>query len=110
MANVFKNAALSNVSNGSYDDLYITPTSTRTVVLGLAITNKTTSAVTVRIQFTDTSASTTHQLLHDVSIPANTTLETLAGQKYILEATDVLKVQAGTGSALDVLLGVMEKS
>jgi len=37
-------------------------------------------------------------------------LETLAGQKYILEATDTLKVQAGTASALDVVLGIMEKS
>jgi len=110
MANTFKNAALADVSTGSYDTLYTAPASTQVVVLGLAIANKTTSAVTVKVQFTDTSAATTHQLLEDVSIPANTTLETLAGQKYILEATDVLKVQAGTGSALDVVLGIMEKT
>jgi len=110
MANTFKNAALADVTSGSYDTLYTAPASTQVVVLGLAIANKTTSAVTVKVQFTDTSAATTHQLLEDVSIPANTTLETLAGQKYILEATDVLKVQAGTGSALDVVLGSMEKT
>lgn len=110
MANTFKNAAVSDVSTGSYDTLYTAPAATQVVILGLAITNKTTSAVTVKVQFTDTSASTTHQLLNDVSIPANTTLEALAGQKYILEATDVLKVQAGTATALDVILGVMEKS
>ena len=110
MANTFKNAALADVSTGSYDTLYTAPAATQVVVLGLAIANKTTAAVTVQVQFTDTSASTTHQLLEDVSIPANTTLETLAGQKYILEATDVLKVQAGTGSALDVVLGIMEKT
>jgi len=110
MANTFKNAALADVTSGSYDTLYTAPASTQVVVLGLAIANKTTSAVTVKVQFTDTSAATTHQLLEDVSIPANTTLETLAGQKYILEATDVLKVQAGTGSALDVVLGIMEKT
>jgi len=110
MANTFKNAALANVSSGSYDTLYTAPAATQVVVLGLAIANKTTSAVTVKVQFTDSSASTTHQLLEDVSIPANTTLETLAGQKYILEAADILKVQAGTGSALDVVLGIMEKT
>ena len=110
MANTFKNAALADVSTGSYDTLYTAPAATQVVVLGLAIANKTTAAVTVQVQFTDTSATTTHQLLEDVSIPANTTLETLAGQKYILEATDVLKVQAGTGSALDVVLGIMEKT
>lgn len=110
MANTFKNAALANVNNAAYDTLYTAPASTQVVVLGLAIANKTSNAVTVKVQFGDTSASTTHQLLEDVSIPANTTLETLAGQKYILEATDTLKVQAGTGSALDVVLGIMEKT
>ena len=103
-------AALANVNNSAYNTLYTAPAGTQTVILGLAIANKTTAAVTVKVQFTDSSASTTHQLLEDVSIPAKTTLETLAGQKYILEATDILKVQAGTGSALDVVLGLMEKS
>ena len=110
MANTFKNAALSDVSDSSYDTLYTAPSGTQVVVLGLAIANKTTSAVTVQVQFSDSSAASTHQLLENVSIPANTTLETLAGQKYILEASDALKVQAGTASALDVVLGLMEKS
>ena len=110
MANTFKNAALANVSNSSYQTLYTAPAATQTVILGLAIANKSSSAVTVKVQFTDTSASATFQLLEDVSIPAKTTLETLAGQKYILEATDILKVQAGTGSAIDVVLGFMEKA
>ena len=111
MANTFKNAAAANVYNSSYATLYTCPSSTQTVVLGLAIANKTTGAVTVQVQFTDTSASNaTFQLLENVSIPANTTLETLAGQKYILEAGDILKVKAGTGSAIDVVMGLMEKA
>jgi len=110
MANTFKNAALANVNHAAYDTLYTAPASTQVVVLGLAIANKTTAAATVQVQFTDTSASTTHQLLENVSIPANTTLETLAGQKYILEATDILKVKAGTATSLDVVLGIMEKT
>jgi len=107
MANTFKNAALADV-NTSYDTLYTAPAATTTVVLGLAISNKNTQAVTVQVQFSDNSASTTHQLLENVSIPGSTTLETLAGQKYILEANDSLKVQAGTNTAIDVVLGVME--
>ena len=110
MANTFKNAALANVSNSGYVNLYTCPASTQTVILGLAIANKTSNAVTVQVQFRDGSASTDFQLLENVSIPANTTLETLAGQKYILEASDILKVKAGTGSALDVVLGFMEKA
>ena len=79
MANTFKNAALANVSNSSYQTLYTAPANTQTVILGLAIANKSSSAVTVQVQFRDSSASADFQLLENVSIPANTTLETLAG-------------------------------
>src|SRR5210317_1841296 len=108
MANTFRNAALADVNTGAYDTLYTAPSSTTTDVLGLAISNKNSQAVTVQVQFSDNSANTTHQLLENVSIPGSTTLETLAGQKYILETGDALKVQSGTASALDVVLGVME--
>lgn len=108
MANTFKNAALADVSNVSYDTLYTAPAATTTVVLGLAIANKGTAAVTVSVRFTDNSAASNHQLLGEVEIPGNTTLETLAGQKYILEPNDSLSVQAGTATSLDVVLGVME--
>jgi len=109
MANTFKNASVANVANGSYSTLYTTPATTTTVVLGLSLANKTTNAVTVQCQFTDSSDSNaTRQLLENVSIPANTTLEVFAGQKYILEAGDILKVKAGTGSAIDAVLGVMQ--
>ena len=110
MANTFKNAMKSNVNNGSYDSLYTAPTGATSIILGLALTNKTTSAVTVKVQIVDAAPSATIQLLEDVSIPANTTLEVLGGQKYVLEAGDILKVQAGTGTAIDAFLGVMERT
>ena len=108
MANTFKNASLANVNNSGYDTLYTTPSATTSIVLGVAIANKNTAAVTVKIQFTDSSGGATRQLLEDVSIPGNTTLEVLAGQKYVLEAADLLKVQAGSASSLDVVMGLME--
>ena len=93
MANTFKNASVADVSNSSYSTLYTTPSATTTVVLGLSLANKTTNAVTVQCQFTDASDSNaTRQLLENVSIPANTTLEVFAGQKYILETGDILKL------------------
>ena len=48
------------------------------------------------------------QVIDTVSIPGRTSLELLSGQKYVLETTDVLRVKAGTGSALDATLGIME--
>jgi hypothetical protein len=110
MANTFKNAAVADVSNSSYDTLYAAPGSTTSVILAVALTNKTGNSVSVQVQFFDSSASATYQLLEDVSIPGNTTLEVLQGQKYILEASDALKIQSGTASAIDVVAGLMEIS
>ena len=109
MANTFKNAFAANVSNSSFVDLYTVPSSTTTIVLGLTLCNKTASTVTATVQFQDTSASNADfQVIDTVSIPARTSLELLSGQKYVLETTDVLRVKAGTGSALDATLGIME--
>ena len=58
MANTFKNAALANVNHSAYATLYTAPSSTQVVVLGMAIANKSSQAVTVKVQFTDSSAST----------------------------------------------------
>jgi len=75
----------------------------------LTLCNKTASAITATVQFQDTSASNADfQVIDTVSIPARTSLELLSGQKYVLETTDVLRVKAGTGSALDATLGIME--
>tara|TARA_B100000131_G_scaffold6455_1_gene6685 strand:- start:1563 stop:1898 length:336 start_codon:yes stop_codon:yes gene_type:complete len=109
MANTFKNKFAANVNHSAYVDLYTVPSSTTTIILGLALCNKTASAVDVTVQIQDTSDSNNDfQVLDTVSIPARTTLEPMAGQKYVLEETDVLRVKSGTASALDVTLGIME--
>ena len=109
MANTFKNAFAASVNHSAYVDLYTVPSSTTTVILGLALCDKTANAVNVTVQMQDTSDSNNDfQVLDTVSIPARTTLEVLAGQKYVLETTDVLRVKAGTASAIDATLGFME--
>ena len=109
MPNTFKNASLASVNHSAFAALYTSPASTTAIILGLAITNKTDASVTASVQFTDTSdSSATRLLLNEVTIPANTTLEVLAGQKYVLEATDILKVQASAASSLDAVLGLMQ--
>tara|TARA_B110000285_G_scaffold220074_1_gene271439 strand:+ start:1047 stop:1382 length:336 start_codon:yes stop_codon:yes gene_type:complete len=111
MANTFKNAFLTNVSDTAYVDLYTTPSASTTVILGLGICNKTAGSVSATVQIQDTSASSANfQIIDTLAIPGGTTLEILGGQKYILEPTDVLRVKAGTANALDVTLGIMEIS
>lgn len=109
MANTFKNAFASDINHSAYVDLYTVPSATTTIVLGLTLCNKTANAVDVTVQIQDTSDSNNDfQVLDIVSIPARTTLEVMAGQKYVLETTDVLRVKSGTASALDATLGIME--
>ena len=109
MANTFKNAFAANVNHAAYVDLYTAPSATTTIVLGLAICNKTANAVDITVQIQDTSDSNNDfQVLDTVSIPARSTLEVLSGQKYVLETTDVLRVKSGTASAIDCTLGIME--
>ena len=113
MANTFKNASIKSVDHSAFETLYTCPSATTAIILGLAITNKTDNSVTVSVQFIDSSASGSaadkeRLLLNEVSIPANTTLEVLSGQKYVMETTDILKVKAGTTTSLDAVLGLMQ--
>ena len=48
MANTFKNAFAASVNHSAYVDLYTVPSATTTVILGLALCNKTANAVNVQ--------------------------------------------------------------
>ena len=110
MAEVFKNASLVDVDNSSADTLYTAPSATTSIVLGVAIANKSSNTVGLKLSFTDSSASTTTEMIPNVQIPGNTTLEVLAGQKYILETGDSLTALADTASSIDITMGVLELS
>ncbi len=109
MANTFKSASVSNVGT-SAGTFYTCGAGKTTVVLGAAVANKSGNIVAVTLNFVDSSASVTTQLLPAVQIPPNTTLEVLAGQKYILEAGDYLTALADTASSIDITMGIMEIS
>lgn len=108
MANTFKNAHSAGVGT-SYTTVYAAPSATTSVVLGMSLCNTTTGSIVVDVQFRD-AASSARKMLSSVDIPAGSTLEVLAGQKYILEATDDIQVKSNTASSLDVVMGVMEIS
>ena len=114
MANTFKiktNAAMPATA-GSLLTLYTCPGSTSTVVLGLLLCNVDTSQRTVDVKIeSDTSDTETNQtvfLVKDAPVPAGGTLELLAGNKVVLQATDVLKIDADVASKIDATLSIME--
>lgn len=108
MANVFKNAHLADVDT-TYVELYATPAATTSVVLGLALVNKTQATVLVDVKFRDQGTGD-RMILNQVEIPIGTTLEVLSGQKYILEATDTIEIKCDATNGIDAFMGIMEIS
>ena len=113
MANTFKVVTKAGVT--SADTIYTVASSTTTVVLGIMIGNTTTTQVTATVSLgSDTSnraganneANQNVELVTNAPIPAGSSLEMLAGNKVVMETTDLLKV-TGSG-ATDVCLSIME--
>jgi hypothetical protein len=115
MANTFKVVTVAGIT--SVSSVYTVGGSTTTVILGLILGNTTTSQVTATVTLSSNTASRTDssinsganadvELVTNAPIPAGSSLEMLAGNKVVLETTDILKVSAS--GATDVALSIME--
>ena len=113
MANTFKVITKAGVT--SADVIYTVAGSTTTVVLGLMLGNTTTSSVTSTVTLSSNTsaraganneANQDVELITNAPIPSGSSLELLAGNKVVMETTDVLKVTSS--GATDVCLSVME--
>ena len=114
MANNFKvktNAAMP-ASAGTPLTLYTCPSSTQTIVIGLTLCNVHTTSVTADVQLvsdtSDTETNETVKLIDGVTIPAGSSLEVLSGGKYVLQATDILKIDCSVASKIDATLSILE--
>ena len=113
MANTFKLVTKAGVT--SADVIYTVAGSTTTVLLGIMLGNTTSSQVTATVTIeSDTSsraganneANQNVELVTNAPIPAGSSLELLAGNKGVMETTDVLKLTAS--GATDIALSIME--
>tara|TARA_B100000029_G_C16843984_1_gene692885 strand:- start:79 stop:429 length:351 start_codon:yes stop_codon:yes gene_type:complete len=114
MANTFKiktNDAMPT-SAGTPLTLYTVPSNTTTVVLGLMLCNVDSSQRTVDVQIvsdtSDTETNATVYAVKDAPVPAGSTLEVMAGNKVVLQTTDVLKIDCDVAAKIDATLSIME--
>ena len=114
MANTFKvktNAAMP-ASSGTPLTLYTVPSSTTTVVIGLTLCNIHTTSVTASVKIeSDTSDTETNETVFvakDVSIPSGSSIEILTGGKYVMQTTDVMKVDCSVSAKIDATLSILE--
>ncbi len=112
MANVFK-LKTKNAILTTPEVLYTAQANKTAVVLGLVLANKGSATVKATVTLdsntNDTEVNEDVTLLHEVSLPVNSTLEFFAGQKLILQANDVMNVKSDTAASLDVTLSIMEQ-
>ena len=114
MANIFKlktNGSMPS-SSGTPLTLYTVPSSTTTVVIGLTLCNIHTAGVTADVQLvsdtSDTETNETVLLAKDVSIPAGSSLELLSGGKYVMQTTDIMKIDCSVAGKIDACLSILE--
>ena len=111
MANTFKlkNNAVMPTSAGTADTLYTVPSSTTTVVIGLTLANVHTAQVTASVTVIDSSNSNeTSHVIKDAPIPVGSSIEIMSGNKIILEASDIIKVDCSVADKVSATLSIME--
>ena len=117
MANTFKVVShdVMPASSGTPDDLYTTPGSTTTVVLGIMVANVHSSQVTASVKLvSDTSGggraatNTTTFLVKDAPVPVGSSLELLSGNKVVLETTDKIQIDCSVADKVSVTMSIME--
>ena len=116
MANTFKVKTNANMPNiwcwDTLDIIHLSRVSTTTIVLGLLLCNNDTSQRTVDVKIeSDTSDTETNEtvfITKDTPVPATSSLEIMAGNKIVLQATDVLKIDSDVAGKIDATLSIME--
>ena len=106
MANTFKLKTKASVGVTT-EDVYVVPAATTTTVIGITLSNKTGNSINVGIGVTRATADDVN-LLKTVPIPQGSSLEVMAGNKLVLEATDTLTAISDVASSLDVSVSILE--
>ena len=113
MANTFKIDTKSSVSNAGTSDAatnVVTAGGSATLVLlSCLLSNKTGTSANVDV-FLVTNTGDDVFLIKNAPVPAGSSLEIIAGSKIIMESNDVLRINAGTASALDASISYLEQT
>ena len=111
MANTFKLKTKAGI-DASLVKVYTVPANTTTVVIGLTIANIKGASVTADAKIvSDTSDTETNAdvyIAKDIPLPAGSSVEVMAGNKIVLQATDEVWVSGSVTDAVDAVLSIME--
>ena len=114
MANTFKVKSNAAMPASAATPLTLFTADTTTVCIGLMLANVHTAAVTATVKVeSDTSDTETNEtvfVLKDAPNPVGGSLEVLAGNKLVMQNTDVMKIDCSVSAKIDATLSIMEIS
>ena len=111
MANTFKVSTrdVAPASAGTFEEIYDCPDNTTAVIIGLSLANVHTAQVTASVTVIDSSNSNeTSHVIKDAPIPVGSSIEIMSGNKIILEASDIIKVDCSVADKVSATLSIME--
>ena len=118
MSDVFKNRSIV-LANTAQTAVYTVPTAdastippqkpVQAIIKSIRICNATGGAVTADVVNSDARVGSDIKITSSLSIAANTATELLS-QPLVVEDSDAIKVTAGAGGALHVIISVLEIS
>ena len=77
-------------------------------VIGIRVTNTTAAAITIDV-FVTISGPTDRYIAKDLSVPPASSVELVTGgAKFVMQNTDVLKVESDTATSADVYVSVVD--
>jgi len=107
MATLFKNKVVKDVGTKPVEITYIDPAN-RATVIGLSLTNLTSSFVYVDVLIED-DTSVTGYFLKNTVLPANTSLRAVnQGEKLILAGDNRILVKSSIEDSVDVIISYVE--
>ena len=89
------------------DSVYVVPSATTTVVIGITLANTSGSGCLVGVGITRPSTDDV-KLLKNAPIPQGSSLEFMSGNKVVLETSDTLTVDSDQNNSIDATLTIME--
>jgi hypothetical protein len=83
------------------------PTGTYGVILSILASNTTANSQNVTVQIIKSGGTITGSLITSGTVPNQSSLEFMTGNKVIVQSEDIIRAYAGTGSSVDVTVSYM---
>ena len=83
------------------------PAGTYGVVLSILVSNTTANSQNVTVQLIKSGVTSTGSLITSGTVPNQSSLEFMTGNKLIVQSEDIIRAYASTGSSVDVTVSYM---